>query len=605
MCFGGGGSAPGAPDLSSQSGASSAIGNSAQSSAAAQQQWAGQNVQNQMGVTGQAQGTLAGQAGNSFGAGAQGQQTYGAATGAQAQNLAMAQNWGSPAGVASARANAAATTGQAYDAARMNNQRQLAAYGVDPSQLKSGALNLQGNLAQAGATGTNVYNAGQQRQLQGFGMTGQAIGQGGQLAQLGQGYTGQGASMTGQGVQLGNQSLATGSQALLAPSQWDQTALAGYGQSANINTQQFQNSLANAQYSNQVNTAQASGMGNLVGMAGGLVADYFTAADGGGIPPRGGRRYYDDGGDVDVPQQGQGAQAAGPSEKIDTGGTDVSVGMTEQEKQQAGQQAFMGGAAKGFLKTYKAFDDGGSINVPNIVISPVSNPGITHGGAAAGQKEMTSPNQAGTSGMMGGIGALGGMFGGGGGGGAGGGMADIAGQAAGADGGRIGVPPRKKQSPPNGAHQTVAQNPAQRAQPGLGDAGPMTFGNGGMAEVNPNPQRMGGVPQPHYQRPMVNMLPSAQRLRYAHMADGNQVPPMPDRTYADGGHEGGTFVSQGASDGTGIDDQVPARVSVGEYVIPADVVHHKGKEFFDKLISKYHTPADQQRQQMGVPRRMQ
>ena len=63
----------------------------------------------------------------------------------------------------------------------------------------------------------------------------------------------------------------------------------------------------------------------------------------------------------------------------------------------------------------------------------------------------------------------------------------------------------------------------------------------------------------------------------------------------------GTFISQGASDGTGIDDQVPAKVSVGEFVVPADVVHAKGKEFFDKLIQRYHTPAQQQRQQMGMP----
>lgn len=57
-------------------------------------------------------------------------------------------------------------------------------------------------------------------------------------------------------------------------------------------------------------------------------------------------------------------------------------------------------------------------------------------------------------------------------------------------------------------------------------------------------------------------------------------------------------VDEGPSDGTGIDDQVPAMLSVGEYVIPADVVATKGKEFFDKLVAKYHTPAKKQEQQM-------
>jgi hypothetical protein len=71
---------------------------------------------------------------------------------------------------------------------------------------------------------------------------------------------------------------------------------------------------------------------------------------------------------------------------------------------------------------------------------------------------------------------------------------------------------------------------------------------------------------------------------------------------ADGGHPGPGpgMIQHGMSDGTGIDDQVHAKVSVGEYIIPADVVHAKGKEFFDKLLQLYHTPAAQQRQQMGM-----
>lgn len=51
----------------------------------------------------------------------------------------------------------------------------------------------------------------------------------------------------------------------------------------------------------------------------------------------------------------------------------------------------------------------------------------------------------------------------------------------------------------------------------------------------------------------------------------------------------------GPGDGSGIDDQIPAYLSDGEYVIPADVVQAKGEEFFDKLLEKFHVPADQQR----------
>jgi hypothetical protein len=52
---------------------------------------------------------------------------------------------------------------------------------------------------------------------------------------------------------------------------------------------------------------------------------------------------------------------------------------------------------------------------------------------------------------------------------------------------------------------------------------------------------------------------------------------------------------QGPGDGSGIDDRVPAQLSEGEFVIPADVVRKKGEEFFEKLIAQYHTPASQQR----------
>jgi hypothetical protein len=56
--------------------------------------------------------------------------------------------------------------------------------------------------------------------------------------------------------------------------------------------------------------------------------------------------------------------------------------------------------------------------------------------------------------------------------------------------------------------------------------------------------------------------------------------------------------------GTGTSDSIPAhnqstgqpvKLSNGEYIIPADVVATKGKEFFDNIVRKYHTPAAMQR----------
>lgn len=47
-------------------------------------------------------------------------------------------------------------------------------------------------------------------------------------------------------------------------------------------------------------------------------------------------------------------------------------------------------------------------------------------------------------------------------------------------------------------------------------------------------------------------------------------------------------VDTGRGDGSGRDDNVPALLSDGEYVVPADVVRAKGEEFFDRLLEQYH-----------------
>lgn len=63
--------------------------------------------------------------------------------------------------------------------------------------------------------------------------------------------------------------------------------------------------------------------------------------------------------------------------------------------------------------------------------------------------------------------------------------------------------------------------------------------------------------------------------------------------------DGGSIAAHGighvAGPGGPVDDKVPAMLSDGEYVIPADVVKKKGVKFFDKLVKQNHTPAAQQR----------
>ena len=64
--------------------------------------------------------------------------------------------------------------------------------------------------------------------------------------------------------------------------------------------------------------------------------------------------------------------------------------------------------------------------------------------------------------------------------------------------------------------------------------------------------------------------------------------------FADGGK---VHVGKGAVSGPGgpVDDKIPAMLSDGEYVIPADTVKAIGKDKLDKLVAKTHTPAKVQR----------
>lgn len=66
--------------------------------------------------------------------------------------------------------------------------------------------------------------------------------------------------------------------------------------------------------------------------------------------------------------------------------------------------------------------------------------------------------------------------------------------------------------------------------------------------------------------------------------------------------DGGDMKRDGAikGPGTGISDSIPAMLSDGEYVIPADVVKQKGVQFFDKLLEKHHMPAAEQKRRYGI-----
>lgn len=74
-------------------------------------------------------------------------------------------------------------------------------------------------------------------------------------------------------------------------------------------------------------------------------------------------------------------------------------------------------------------------------------------------------------------------------------------------------------------------------------------------------------------------------------------PPVPGK--ADGGpiHRG---VGGVRGPGGPVDDKVPAMLSDGEYVLPADTVKKIGKDKLDKVVQKTHTPAEVQRKRKAL-----
>jgi hypothetical protein len=64
----------------------------------------------------------------------------------------------------------------------------------------------------------------------------------------------------------------------------------------------------------------------------------------------------------------------------------------------------------------------------------------------------------------------------------------------------------------------------------------------------------------------------------------------------------GTHVGKGPVSGPGgpVDDQVPALLSDGEYVLPADTTKKIGKENLDKIVKETHTPAAVQRKRKAL-----
>lgn len=99
---------------------------------------------------------------------------------------------------------------------------------------------------------------------------------------------------------------------------------------------------------------------------------------------------------------------------------------------------------------------------------------------------------------------------------------------------------------------------------------------------------------------LISGIGAAAGIAALFLADGGPIPkrsalPMFDSEPGE--------IDYGQGDGSGVDDKVPIMASTDEYIVPADVVRAKGVEFFDRLVEKYHTPAEEQREAMELQKK--
>lgn len=126
---------------------------------------------------------------------------------------------------------------------------------------------------------------------------------------------------------------------------------------------------------------------------------------------------------------------------------------------------------------------------------------------------------------------------------------------------------------------TAANNAQQGLTPSV-TVGPISFDTAADASDSPDPDgsSAGGV--------------GTSAGNEGDADGGNGSPDSGGTTSGDSGGDGYSNGGKIAGKGTGTSDSITAKVSTGEYIVPADVVQSLGVRFFDELKNHFHTPAE-------------
>jgi hypothetical protein len=275
-------SAPSAPDLTPQANASMEIAAMNRDLANQQLDWAKEQDANNRAVLERVLGTQLPIMEQTFQQAQQDRQRYITTFQPIEDSLvAEAKDYATPQRAELERSKAIGDVNSQFDAQRRNSLQRLESYGIDPSTTRSQALDIGVRTAQAAATAAAATGATQRVEDVGRALRADAIG-------LGRGLPSMVASSYGQAIGAGNAGMGNanaytggGIAARTSGQGFTGQALQGYGQSANIRSQGFQNELGafNAQ------TAATGQMLDMVGTIGG--AALGGMAEGGVVPSEG------------------------------------------------------------------------------------------------------------------------------------------------------------------------------------------------------------------------------------------------------------------------------------------------------------------------------
>ena len=192
-----------------------------------------------------------------------------------------AENWASPEKKEAAAGRAEAEVAQKFQSARQTAQERLEQFGVDPSQTRQGALDLQSRVAEAASQASAGNQARNALDAQQLAIRSEAIN-------VGRGYPGQIATQYGTALNSGNQAVSTGlattasgANTMGTGTQWQGLGNQGLNLWGDTLHMGYQDQLAQF----NANQQASSGLGSALGLVGGLATKFIPGfAEGGEVP---------------------------------------------------------------------------------------------------------------------------------------------------------------------------------------------------------------------------------------------------------------------------------------------------------------------------------